>query len=112
MGTYTVVDASKGGLDIAGAAVSSSDKYPNSGKEVLLVKNGSGGSINVTIVTPGTADGNAIADLVIAIADGVTKAFGPYKRGTYNDVDGNVNVNYSGVSSVTAKVLRVNPETT
>lgn len=112
MGTYTVVDAARTGVDIAGAAVAASDKFLNTGKEILLVKNGSGGSINVTITTPNTVDGNAIADPVVAVADGVTKEFGPFKRGTYNDTDGYVNVAYSGTSSVTAKVLRVTPETT
>lgn len=112
MATLAVANAARTGVDMAGAAVSASDKFPNTGKEVIVVTNGGGGSINVTLVTQKTVDGNAVADPVVAVAAGVTKAIGPFQRDLYNDVDGNVNVNYSGTTSVTAKVVRVTPETT
>lgn len=45
----------------------------------VIVQNGSGGSINVTIVTPGTDQyGNARPDIVTAVAAGAKTAFGPF----------------------------------
>ncbi len=69
--------------------------------------NGGGGSINATIDAQLTADGNAVADKVIAIAAGVTKALGPFSPSIYNDVDGNVNVAFSGQTSVVATVIQI-----
>jgi len=45
----------------------------------LYVRNGSGSSINVTIVTPGNDTyGNARPDIVTAVAAGAMAAFGPF----------------------------------
>lgn len=82
------------------------DKFANTGVEMLLVQNGSGGSINVTVATPQTVDGNAVADKVIAVADGKTALLGPFSKATYNDTDGFVNVTYSGTSSVKVAAIK------
>lgn len=112
MATLTPVNVARTGVDLAGAAVSASDKFLNTGKEMLIVTNGSGGSINATLVTPKTVDGNAVADPIVAIGAGVTKAIGPFSRDLFNDVDGFLTVNFSGTTTVTAKVVRLTPEIT
>jgi hypothetical protein len=93
--TFAAVDAANG------------NKFTNDGRCCLYVKNGGVGSIDVTIDTPGTVDGNAVANLVVAVGAGVNKLIGPFPPGIYNQSDGNVNVDYSGGTSVTAAVIRV-----
>lgn len=70
----------------------------SNGRTFLTVLNGSGGSINVTIVTPGTDDdGNAIADRVIAVGAGVRKHL-RLNPGTYSGI---ADVAYSATADVT-----------
>jgi len=52
-------------------------------KNVVIVKNTGAGSINITIQTPATLDGDAIAERVVAVAAGVTKLIGPFHNGIY-----------------------------
>lgn len=73
---------------------------------VLVVSNGSAGSINVTLVTPGTADGDlAIPDRIVAVPAGATRYFGNLDA-VYRQSDGSVHVNLSAVASVTVAALR------
>lgn len=110
MATLTVATAVVAGIDVAGAAAAGGgDEFVNTGKEVLQVANGGGGSINVTAATAGTIDGLAIADNVVAVGAGVTKMIGPFDPKLYNDVNGKVQVTYSGVTTVTVKVVKVTP---
>ena len=76
------------------------------GDTILLVNNGSGASINVTIQTAATTDGLAVADQVVAVAVGALKAIGPFRSATYDraagDTDGGkVYVDFSAVTTVT-----------
>lgn len=52
------------------AAGGSGDKALPGDSVFLHVKNGSGASINVILVTPGTVDGLAIGDRTVAVAAG------------------------------------------
>ena len=80
----------------------------NDGKTWIEVANASGGSINVTVQTAGTVDGRAVADDVIAIANGATKLIGPWPTHLYNQstADG-VYVDFSAVSSVTCAAYKL-----
>lgn len=74
----------------------------------LHVKNGSGGSINVTLPTPATANGLAVADRVVAVAAGAHSVIGlgaASGAGIYAQVDGSVHVDYSSATSVTVAVI-------
>lgn len=73
----------------------------------LYVKNGGGGTIVVTIPTPGTVDDLAVADLSISIATGVNKLIGPFPQKHYNQTDGMVYINYDVGTSVTVAVIRL-----
>lgn len=73
---------------------------------VLLVNNGSAGSINVTLVTPGSADGDlALPDRVVAVPAGASRYFGNLDA-VYRQLDGTVHVDLSAVASVTVAAIR------
>ena len=92
--SYAAVDASNG------------NQFQNDGHMFLLVKNGAGAPINVTITTPTTVDGNAVADLVVAVTNGEQRMIGPFPPNLYN-TDGYVYVDYSSGTTITAAVLRL-----
>lgn len=71
---------------------------------ILVVTNGSGGSINVTSVTPGTVDDNVVADKIVAVGAGATKYIKVSSQG-YAKANGKVDVNFSAVTSVTVASL-------
>lgn len=89
------------------AAAGGGDKFENSGRDYLIVRNASGAPVNLTIVTPATTDGLAIADRVVAIGDGETHVLGPWQRDLYNDGDGFVNLTWSSAAGMTLAVIRV-----
>lgn len=80
----------------------------NSGvKEFLQVVNGGSGSCTVTVVTPGTdADGNAIADLAVVVAnDSKPVKIGPLNQAIYGVL---ATVTISGsLTSVTADLYQI-----
>ncbi len=81
--------------------------FANTGREILHIKNAGGGSITLTVQTPGTQDSLAVADRTITITTAANGWFvGPFPVGVYNQSDGAVYLDYSGVASVTLAVLR------
>lgn len=111
MATLTVANAVRPlGVDLAGAACAGGgDAFANSGQEVAIIKNASVSSITVTFVTQNTSDGLAVADQPVVIAAGETRSIGPFPQGIYNDANGLVQMTYSGVTTLTAKILKVTP---
>lgn len=73
----------------------------------LYANNGSGSPINVTVQTPGTVRGNAIADVVVAVAAGAERLIGPLPASFYNQADGTVYVDFSDVTSLTVAGLKI-----
>lgn len=115
MAALTVATATRAtnGLDLAGVAANAGgDSFVNTGQEVVVIKNGGGSPITLTIVTPVTVDGLAVADLTATIAAGATRMVGPFPPAWYNDTGlngGNVSLTYSAVTSVTVAVTKVTP---
>ena len=103
-----VVQMSRSGNDLTPLSVTPDgthgNKFWNNGKPFLMVTNGSGGELTVTLVLPGTVDDQAVSDRTVAIADGQTYAIGPFTK-DYNQSDGYVHVTWSTVSSVTAEAI-------
>lgn len=97
---------------LAAAAVGG-DKFANDGLVMLVVTNGSGGSINVTIaaqyLNETAPPGYVKTSPAIAVAAGATKMIGPFVKKAFNDADGNVNVSYSSATTVTVGVFRLTP---
>lgn len=108
MAVLTVNEISRAGVSGAlTAAAGGGDSFANDGRTYLDINNGSGGSITVTFVTQQTVDGLAVADLAVAVGAGVRTKVGPFPPGIYNDVNGRVQVTYSGVTSLTVNAFRV-----
>lgn len=83
--------------------VGASDVYfvPNNGNVRLIVTNAAGAN-NVTVTTPGTVDGNAIADPVIALTASKTYVLGPWPANVYNNSAGQVRITFSAAADVLA----------
>lgn len=90
--TYAAADAANG------------MQFVNSGRTIFHVKNGGGGSINVTIATPGSVDGLALPDQVIAVGAGAEKMWSG-RPAVYQQADGYTYVDFSGATSVTVAVF-------
>lgn len=105
----TVQQISRGGLAPAyGAANVDGHSVPNTGREAIHVKNGSVSSINVTLITPGTVDGQAIGDRVVAVPAGGERFLGPFPGTVYNQPGtSDVHVDFSAVTSVTVAAIRI-----
>jgi hypothetical protein len=88
------------------------NKFLNDGKTFLFVRNGSVADITVTIDTPGSVDGQALADLVVTVkatgdANGLDELLiGPFTA-TFNQSDGYVWAVFSAVTTVTAGAFRL-----
>lgn len=99
---------SRSGLAPSYSAVSGGgDKVHPGQHTVLHLKNGNAAACVVTLVTPGTAEGLAIADLTVSVPAGADKFIGPLPANLFRGADGYVAVSYSVTSSVTAAVLSV-----
>jgi hypothetical protein len=97
------------------AANGGGDSFFMTGRDLLVVNNASGGAITVTIstVVAAVADNfgvtNAAHDKVFSVAAGKIAVLGPFTLGRFKDANGNAQVTYSGVTSLTVGVLRVSP---
>lgn len=85
------------------------------GKTFLYVKNGSGGSLTVTIAAAsgassisdpkyGTLSKSAVAKAVGAGADAI---IGPFKKQGFNNSSEQLAITYSGVTSLTIAALKI-----
>jgi len=83
------------------AANADGEQISNNGRMFIHVKNGSGSSINVTAVTPGTVDDLAISDLVVAVPAGEERMIGEFPPAYYNQSDDTVDINFSSVTTIT-----------
>ena len=73
---------------------------------IVRAINGSGGSVTLTVVTPGTVDGLAIADRTVAVPAGEHR-YVRVPRVPYRDpADGRVHLQWSAAASVTFEVIR------
>lgn len=93
-----------------GAGAGNGSSLAGSGDIVLHVKNGGGSSINVTVITGGTLEGEPVTDKVIAVANGSEKMIGPFKPAVFNQPSGTdigkVLVEYSAITSVTVAAFQ------
>lgn len=107
MATLTVQKAPVGGLEITtAAAAGGGDKAPIGDRRFLFVRNGHSSTQDVTIATPGTAQGIAIADPTHTVdANGglLIVPLDPIYRGT----DGLASITYSGVTALVVAVVEL-----
>lgn len=97
------------GLQLDGvlaAAAVGGDDAPTGAGVLLVVKNGDSGSHTVTLVTPGTVNGLAIADRTVTVAAGKTELI-PLTADYRDPATGRASITYDGVTSVSVGVVRV-----
>jgi hypothetical protein len=112
MAQLTPIEILTAGVVPTYAAANAEDKVkqPTDQRIFLHVKNGGVGSINVTIpaqqsVIRDPSGGNiTLSDIVVAVANGAEKMIGPFPP-AYVDDAGDVVIQYSGTTSVTAKAF-------
>jgi hypothetical protein len=115
MAAMTIQSLAEAGLLGSYGAVATGDTIADDGTQrtFLHVKNGGGGSITVTI--PAQTTSRSVAgmgsmtksDITVAVAAGAEKFIGPFAPDAYKNSSGNVTVNYSGTTSVTAAAIKV-----
>lgn len=98
------------GLTPALTAPTADGDIVDCGNVALMVTNGSGSSINVTVQATASLDGLDVADLVVAVAAGATRLIGPLPVRTFGQPSGSADagrayVDYSAVASVTRAVV-------
>ena len=79
-----------------GHALADDYYIPNDGCTIVRFRNGGVGAVTVTIETPRTYAGLALADQTVAVAGGSTAYFGPFDPGIFNDDDGRLHITLSG----------------
>lgn len=94
-----------------GAAPAAGNVIPGDGSTWVHVKNGGGSSINVTVATGGTLDGEPVADKVIAVPNGGERIIGPFRPRAFNQPPGAthagmVTLDYSAVTTVTVGAFK------
>jgi hypothetical protein len=83
--------------------------WPNNGTQLLQVKNASGSPITVTFPIPVTVDGQAVASKTVSVpATTGDRLIGPFPV-QYNQLNGDLNVDFSAVTSVTVALLQFTP---
>ncbi|MDX2681105.1 hypothetical protein [Streptomyces soliscabiei] len=88
------------------AAAGGGDTCQTGAGVLLLVKNGDASSHTVTLATPATVNGLAIADRAIAVAAGAEMAI-PVTNDYRDPSTGRAAITYDAVTSVTVAVVRV-----
>lgn len=91
------------------AAAGGGDKFIPDEDTYIEAINGSGGAITVTIATPKTVDGEAIADRAVSVAAGARRKIGPFPKSLFADPadSGKAAITYSGVTSLTIGVFKL-----
>ncbi len=104
-----IIPASPGNPGILVAAVAANNaEFPNDGRTILFVLCASDAT-EITFITPGTVDGNAIADPVMTVAINAADVsmFGPFPPGIYNDDNGDIHVDIDQNTGVTWNPFRL-----
>lgn len=80
----------------------------NPGNVILHLKKSGAGNCDVTIYTPNTVDGLAVADLTVQIpATTGDKFIGPFPPAIYNNQNGDIEIGLSEVTGLTGAVLQI-----
>lgn len=114
MADYTVQEIGVDGLEPSLSAATDGDTIPLLGdqREFVVVNNGSGSSIDVTIPAQTTTvnisgvGAITVADHVVAVPDGEERWIGPFTK-AYQNSAGKAVVNLSDTTTVTAAAVRL-----
>lgn len=109
MATLTVLKSSRAGVQMSPtAAAGGGDDFPNDGKTIFQVYNGSGGSIDVdfalTVDPFASEPTQAVSSVSQAVPAGEDHVFGPFPTKWFGS---SVAVTYSGVTSLTVLPISI-----
>ena len=99
-------------LSEVGAAVSytaaavAGDKFTLSGQESVFVKNGSAGTITVTVVARSKCSHGVLHDVLVSVPATSERSFAVQNIQRFIDIQGFCTLTYSGVTSLTVAVIR------
>lgn len=111
--TLAVNTISRTGIDSAAtlAAANAEGHYVQNGGDMFLeVLNTNASPCTVTVQTPRTVDGLAVAELTVAVAQNKRMLIGPFPVATFNQVAANpgcIYVDFSAVTNVTVAAWRL-----
>lgn len=102
----------RAGLNVAMTAPVADGDIIDGGNTILVVNNGGGASITVTVQTPYTVEGQAVEELTVSVPAAGTREIGPFPGIFKQPADasvgpGRVLVDYSSVTSVTRAVKKL-----
>lgn len=109
MATLTTQTITADGLSPSYASAAGGGDKVRPGRGVFIhVRNGDASPMTVTLATPGTVDGLAIADRAVTVAAGGSRMI-PVPVAAYGDPadSGLASITYSAVTSVTVAALRI-----
>lgn len=89
------------------SADSEGDSLDNNGMTLLYVSNDGSSSITVTVSAQKTCEFGFMHDITVDVATGEEKVIGTFRRDRFNDKNNNVQVTYSGTTSVQVKTVSV-----
>lgn len=108
MATLAVQIASLTGLNPTyGSAAVGGDEFPNSGREVIHVKNGHSGAQTVTVDSQALCNQGVDHNPAVSIPAGEERIIGPFPKARFDDASAKVQLTYSGVTALTIAVIRV-----
>lgn len=108
MAVLTVQDVTAAGITPDYVAASATgDSFPNNGRVMLHVKNGGTAAIDVTIISAKTCNFGFQHNITVSVPASGEKMIGPFPPERFNNDQGQVQVNYSAVTSVTVAALEV-----
>jgi hypothetical protein len=106
MATLAVQDVNTSGIGPTYAAASGGgDQFPNDGRTLLHVKNGSGAPITVTVASQRSCDQGSTHNTTVSVPASGERMIGPFPTDRYSDSNGFVQLTYSGVTSLTVAAL-------
>ena len=104
---HQVVSDAGAALNLVAASAGGDTYALTDDKSFLVIRNADATSKTVTVPTPGTVDGLAIADRALSVAAGATSIL-PLSKTAYRDTaTGLATFTYSAVTSVTVAVVRI-----
>ncbi len=104
--THQVVDRDGHQIAFAAAAGGGDTYRVDDDRSILLVKNDHTSAHTVTLPTPGTVQGLAIAENAVVCANAQITAI-PLYRGLYRDnTDGLLDITYSAVTALSVAIIR------
>lgn len=107
----TVQDVSRSGVApsyTSPLGIANTYHVPNNGRMVLHFKKTGAGACTVTITTPGTVDGLAVADRTVVVPELTGDVMiGPFPPATYNDADHEIRFTVSEVTGLSVAALRI-----